>query len=94
MIEVVKELIKRQKLLNGVHKVILGYSGGPDSTFLREVLSGEKEEIMLAYFNHNLRNDSVKEEKFVKKEAKRLNLGLRVEGKDVRNWGKSFTEEV
>lgn len=86
MIEVVKELIKRKRLLDGVYKVILGYSGGPDSTFLREVLFCEKVEIIFAYFNHNLRNDSEKEEEFVKKEAKRLNLELRVDGKNVRKY--------
>ena len=86
MIEVVKELIESKRLLYGVHKVILGYSGGPDSTFLREVLSYEKVKIICAYFNHNLRDDSEKEEKFVKKEAKRLNLELRVEGEDVKKY--------
>jgi tRNA(Ile)-lysidine synthase len=86
MIEVVKELIERKELIDGVQKVILGYSGGPDSTFLREVLSYEKVGIILAYFNHNLRNDSEKEEEFVEKEANRLNLELRVEGGDVKKY--------
>jgi tRNA(Ile)-lysidine synthase len=87
MIKRIKNSLKEKKLLKGVRKIIVGYSGGPDSTFLVEVLSNHKGlELILAYFNHNLREDSEKEENFVRREAKKRGLKLRVDGTDVRNY--------
>lgn len=88
MIKEAKELIRKERLLSGIQRVILGYSGGPDSTFLREVLSEEDLEIILAYFNHNLRDDSTYEEEFIRKEAERVSLQLRTEGENVKNYCK------
>ncbi|MEA1912352.1 MAG: tRNA lysidine(34) synthetase TilS [candidate division WOR-3 bacterium] len=86
MIDKIKEILREKKLLKGVRKVIIGYSGGPDSTFLREVLSGFYLEIILAYFNHNLRDDSGKEEEFVMDEAKRTGFKLRIGKGDVKRY--------
>ncbi len=88
MINEVRELIRKKRLFSGVQKIILGYSGGPDSTFLREVLLKEDLEIILAYFNHNLRNDSADEEEFVKKEAEKVSLPIRIGGENVGKYCK------
>ena len=85
MIKRIKKLIEEKELLKGVNRVIIGYSGGPDSTLLVEVLSKYNDlDIIIAYFNHNLRKDSTKEENFVIKEAKNRDLKLLVDGADVK----------
>ena len=95
MIKQIKKLIKEKKLLKGVNRVIIGYSGGPDSTLLTEVLSDYDElEVILGYFNHNVREDSKKEENFVIKEAKRKKLKLHVNGADVRGYCERFSLSI
>ena len=95
MIKRIKESIKEKKLLEGVNRVIIGYSGGPDSTLLTEVLSDYDElEVILAYFNHNLRKDSKEEENFVIKEAKKRKLKIHVNGADVRDYCKRFSLSI
>ena len=95
MIKRIKNVLKEKKLLVGVEKIIIGYSGGPDSTLLAEVLSGYYElEVILAYFNHNLRKDSKDEENFVIREAKRRKLKLLIDGADVRVYCEKFSLSI
>lgn len=95
MIKQIKKVLKEKKLLEGVRRVIVGYSGGPDSTLLAEVLSGCNEiEVILAYFNHNLRKDSKDEENFVKREAKKRKLKLHVDGANVRDYCHRFSFSI
>lgn len=94
MIEEVKDFLEEKKLLTGIRRVIIGYSGGPDSTFLRDVLSGGNREVVLAYFNHNLRDDSTLEEEFVRKEAERVGLNLKTSGEDVRGYCKKHSLSI
>jgi|GEM_PF-794227 len=61
--------------------ILVSLSGGRDSMTLLALLLSLKEEYSLkiytAYINHNLRDDeSVKEEKFIKKYIKKLNIPL------------------
>jgi tRNA(Ile)-lysidine synthase len=87
VIKRIKNVIKKEKLLKGVNKILIGYSGGPDSTLLAEVLSDYDDlEVILAYFNHNLRKDSKNEENFVIKEAKKRKLKLLIDGANVRDY--------
>jgi tRNA(Ile)-lysidine synthase len=95
VIKRIKKLLKDKKLLKGVRKIIIGYSGGPDSTLLVEVLSEYDDlDVILAYFNHNLRKDSKKEENFVIKEAKKRNLKLLIDGADVEEYCKKFSLSI
>ncbi|MEJ2567706.1 MAG: tRNA lysidine(34) synthetase TilS, partial [candidate division WOR-3 bacterium] len=95
VIKLIKKLLKDKKLLKGVRKIIIGYSGGPDSTLLVEVLSGYNDlEVILAYFNHNLRKDSKKEENFVIKEAKKRDLKLLIDGADVKEYCERFSLSI
>jgi len=95
VIKRIKKVIKERELLKGVHKIIIGYSGGPDSTLLTEVLSDYDDlEVVVAYFNHNLRKDSKKEENFVIKEAKKRNLKLLIDGIDVRGYCNKFSLSI
>ena len=86
MISELKEILQEKGLLVGVKGVIIGYSGGPDSTLLKELFKSTDRSVVLAYFNHNLRSDSDEEEFFVKKEAERIGLPLRIGEEDVRKY--------
>jgi len=95
VIKRIKNVIKEKELLKGVNRVIIGYSGGPDSTLLVRVLSDyDNLEVILGYFNHNLREDSKKEENFVIKEAKRKKFKLHVNGADVRGYCEKFSLSI
>lgn len=86
MIEKAFETIEDNKLLDDVEFIILGFSGGPDSTFLSEVLSGQNVNVLHAYFNHNLREDSREEEEFIKSIGEKRNLDLKIGGGDVEDY--------
>jgi tRNA(Ile)-lysidine synthase len=95
VIKRIKKELKEKKLLKGVHKIIIGYSGGPDSTLLAGVLSDYDElEVILAYFNHNLRKDSKDEENFVIREAKKRKLKLLIDGTNVKDYCNKFSLSI
>lgn len=65
-------------------KVILAYSGGPDSTFLLHMLLENGFNVELAYVNHMLRgNDSNKEMEFVKDIANKYGIKLHYIERDI-----------
>ena len=95
VIKLIKNVLKEKNLLKGVKKIIIGYSGGPDSTLLTELFTDYIDiEVVLAYFNHNLRKDSKDEENFVIREAKRRKLKLLIDGADVRVYCKKFSLSI
>ena len=61
MIKEIFKDIKNHKLIKKGETIILGFSGGPDSVFLLEILKKYKEEIdseieiILVHINHMLR---------------------------------------
>lgn len=70
-------------------KVILAYSGGPDSTFLLHMLLENNFNVELAYVNHMLRGeDSDKEVKFVKNIASTFNIKLHYIERDILSLSK------
>lgn len=62
------------------NRVILAFSGGPDSVFLLEILINLKKkydtEILLYHLNHNLRPTAKRDENFCLKIAKKYNLDI------------------
>ncbi len=54
--------------------IVVGCSGGPDSMFLLNLLYNSDYKIICAHVNHNIRKESVKEEKFLKDYCKKLNI--------------------
>lgn len=64
--------------------VIVGVSGGPDSLCLMEVLREAGFPIIVAYFDHHLRNDSADDARMVEKTAAKLMLPCIIDGADVR----------
>ncbi len=79
-LELVKEAVERFELLRGDEKVVLAYSGGPDSTFallaLRELYPALR--ITLAHLNHGIRPEAEREEEWVRQLAENLKLPLEV----------------
>lgn len=70
----------------GLHKdrpIIAGVSGGPDSLCLMNVLRAEGYRVIVAHFNHKLRNDSDADANTVEQAAGRLNLKWVIENGDV-----------
>lgn len=76
--EKVRKFIYQYELLEKNDKVLVAFSGGPDSVFLFHCLNTLREEynlkIELVYVNHNLREDVYKDIEFVKLFSKKHNL--------------------
>ena len=79
------ELIKHlktqipRKIVNGEEKIIVSYSGGPDSRFLLEVLfriiKNPEKNIIVCHLNYKIRNDeSDFDEQLVEKTCNDMNL--------------------
>ena len=64
------EELKKSGLIRKNEKILIAFSGGPDSVFLYNLLNFLKEEysleISLIYINHNLREDVGNDLKFVR----------------------------
>ncbi|MGL4788016.1 MAG: tRNA lysidine(34) synthetase TilS, partial [Cetobacterium sp.] len=81
MLKKILKKIKDEKLIQEGDKIVLGFSGGPDSVFLLEALNYAKKEInfefVLAHVNHLLRGEnSDTDEKFSIECSKRLNIPI------------------
>lgn len=79
MLEKILRKIKRENLIEDGDKIILGFSGGPDSVFLLQALLYAQKsidfQIVLAHINHLLRGkDSDGDENFVREVGEKLNL--------------------
>ena len=82
-IKKLQNFIFHEKLFSRGDKIIIGVSGGPDSTCLAMLLDELKDkydsEIFLIHVNYGLRgDDSEKDEEFVREFAKKKGLGLKV----------------
>jgi tRNA(Ile)-lysidine synthase len=64
--------------------IIVGVSGGPDSLCLMDTLRQAGYSIVVAHFNHQLRQESSQDARMVEKTASRLMLGCHIDGADVR----------
>ncbi len=87
-----KSHIIHQRLLAGVHTVILAFSGGKDSVTLLHLLKRLQTDIPFqlaaAYFNHRLREDADMEERWVKDTCRKLGVELVIGGADVARFQK------
>ena len=84
------EELKKSGLIKKNEKILIAFSGGPDSVFLYNLLNFLKEEyfleISLTYINHNLRKDVEDDLKFVKNFSEENEVPLYVESVDVRKY--------
>lgn len=75
--------IQRHNLLREGERVIVGYSGGADSTCLLHLLHRAGYEVIAAHLNHMQRPEAEDEERFCEEQAKRLCVRFVSEHADV-----------
>ena len=84
------EELKKSGLIKKNEKILVAFSGGPDSVFLYNLLFFLREyysiEISLIYVNHNLREDVKNDLNFVEEFSKENNVPLYIESVDVRKY--------
>ena len=84
------EELKKSGLIKKNEKILIAFSGGPDSVFLYNLLNFLKEEylleISLVYINHNLRKDVEDDLKFVKNFSEENEVPLYIESVNVRKY--------
>ena len=87
-IEKLRKYVKENNLLDKDDKVLIAFSGGPDSVFLFYCLNSLKEEfnleIELVYVNHNLRDDVELDVSFVKEFSQKHNLKFYIKEVDIQ----------
>lgn len=86
-----------EKLIRDNEKIVIAFSGGPDSVFLTLnllTLKNKKNlELFLVYVNHKMRNDVDKDIKFVKEFAKQNNLYFEIVEIDKKNPSETYSRE-
>ena len=84
------EELKKSGLIKKNEKILVAFSGGPDSVFLYNLLFFLREyysiEISLIYVNHNLRKDVKNDLNFVEEFSKKNNVPLYIESVDVKKY--------
>ena len=84
------EELKKSGLIRKNEKILIAFSGGPDSVFLYNLLDFLKEEysleIFLIYINHNLREDVGNDLKFVREFSEENNVPLYIESVNVKEY--------
>lgn len=93
MIKEILEKIKKEGSIKNNDKIVLGFSGGPDSVFLLEILLKLQKsivfEVYLAHINHLLRGkDADEDEEFVKEISKKYGLKCFIKRADIEKIAK------
>ena len=88
--EKISDFLKQKNLLPAGEKILLAVSGGADSVALLYIFKKlYPNAIYIAHINHQLRgSESLKDENFVKRLAKELNVPITVESVDVKTYAK------
>lgn len=77
------EFIQQNNLLKKNEKVVVGFSGGADSTCLLHLLHKSRYEVIAAHLNHMQRTEANAEERFCEEQAKKLDIRFVSERVDV-----------
>jgi len=83
MIQRLREFIQRHNLFRENERVILGFSGGADSTCLLHLLHRAGYVVVAAHLNHMQRPEAEEEERFCEEQAKKLGIRFISERADV-----------
>ncbi|HOW36301.1 MAG TPA: tRNA lysidine(34) synthetase TilS [Candidatus Omnitrophota bacterium] len=99
ILEKTKKTIQRYQLFNQGDRVLVGVSGGPDSVALLSILNALRHtlsiHLVVAHFNHNLRKNSVTDQRFVENLARSLQLPfISAQGHLRKSRKKSSVEEI
>ena len=94
LIKKIRAFILKNELIKKNEKIVLGFSGGPDSVFLLKVLLRLKEEFALelsmALINHLLRGEeSDEDEAFARGVAERLGIPCYVKRESMQRYAKA-----
>uniref|UniRef100_A0A7C6EJT7 tRNA(Ile)-lysidine synthase n=1 Tax=candidate division WOR-3 bacterium TaxID=2052148 RepID=A0A7C6EJT7_UNCW3 len=95
----VKETIEKYRMFRDVKKAVIGFSSGPDSVCLLDVLKtiyGEKIKFFLVYINHGLRSEWVlkKEEELTASYAKKYQCNFKIIKINVKKGKKGIEAEA
>lgn len=92
------ENIKKSNIIKKKDKILLAFSGGPDSIFMYYILENIKKffdlELSLVYINHNLRNDVYNDIRIVEKFSVEHNVKLYIENIDVKTYSKKNKKSI
>ena len=81
--------IENANLFKENSSILLTVSGGKDSMFMLNLFNSIKERynlrLVVCHYNHSLRNDSDRDELFVKKESEKRNLPFYSKKEDIKN---------
>lgn len=100
MKEIYKKIkeIKNRNLISENDKILIAFSGGPDSMFLYYILKTLQKEynlkISLIYINHNLRDDVDNDIKIITKFAKENGVKLYIKNIDVKKYAKENKKSI
>ena len=87
-IKEIESFITDHEMIKENDKVLIAFSGGPDSVFLFHALNSIKEkynlEISVIYINHNLRDDVRNDIEFIDNFTKQNNIQSYIESVDVK----------
>lgn len=93
--------VKENNLINENDIIVVGVSGGPDSTALLSCLNNYKEKfnckIIVAHINHLIREDSTEDEKYVENLCEKMNIKCYIKRADVEKMAseqKRSTEDM
>ena len=85
----IDEIIK-ERLISEKDKILIAFSGGPDSVFLYHFLNLLKNiisiEISIVYINHNLRHDVENDLIFINEFSNSNNVNYYIESVDVKKY--------
>lgn len=94
IINIIKNTIKKHKLVSYGDKIIVAISGGADSCCLLHALASLSDEYKLtiyaAHVNHNLRSEALSDQRFVEDFCKTLNVECFVKSADVRAYASKY----
>lgn len=78
LIQKIKKTLQESGLFGRSETIIIGVSGGPDSTALAYILHSLQYELgfhlHIAHYNHHLRRSAISDQKFVEQMAEQLNI--------------------
>jgi len=94
----IRRTIERYRMIDSGMRVVVGVSGGPDSTALLHILNILKDEldfwIAVTHLDHGLRQESGADADFVAETAKRLGIEFRVKRMNILAVAKEFDVSV